>query len=59
MAKLVDSLPYTKNQLLPDLLGKVNDFVDILLKEKNVSGGIEEYEAAIKEIKDGIQTYRR
>jgi len=29
-------------QLSSDLLGEVNDFVDILLKEKNVSGGIEE-----------------
>jgi len=57
MAKSVDSLLIQKNQLPPDLLGEVNDFVDILLKEKNVSGRIEEYEAAIKEIKDGIQTY--
>jgi len=30
------------NQLSSDLFGEVNDFVDILLKEKNVSGGIEE-----------------
>jgi len=51
MTKSVDSLPYTKNQLPPDLLEEVNDFVDILLKEKNVSGSIEEYEEAIREIK--------
>ena len=30
------------NQLPSDLLGEVNDFVDIMLKEKNASGGIEE-----------------
>ena len=57
MVKSVDSLLIQKNQLPPDLLEKVNDFVDILLKEKNVGGSIEEYEEAIKEIKDGIQTY--
>ena len=58
MVKSVDSLLMQKiNQLPPDLLGRVNDFVDILLKEKNVSGSIEEYETAVKEIKDGIQTY--
>ena len=58
MAKSDDSLLMQKiNQLPPDLLGEVNDFVDILLKEKNVSGSIEEYETAVKEIKDGIQTY--
>jgi len=58
MVKSVDSLLIQKiSQLPPDLLGKVNDFVDILLKEKNVSGSIEEYEEEIKEIKDGIQTY--
>jgi len=45
------------NQLPPDLLEEVNDFVDILLKEKNLNGSIEDYEAAVKEIKNGIQTY--
>jgi len=58
MDKSVDCLLIQKiSQLPPDLLEKVNDFVDILLKEKNVGGSIEEYEEAIKEIKDGIQTY--
>jgi hypothetical protein len=58
MDKSVDCLLIQKiSQLPPDLLEKVNDFVDILLKEKSVGGSIEEYEEAIKEIKDGIQTY--
>lgn len=58
MDKSVDCLLIQKiSQLPPDLLEKVNDFVDILLKEKNVGGSILEYEAAIKEIKGGIQTY--
>ena len=39
------------NKLSPYLLEEVNDFVDILLKEKNVGGSIEKYEEAIKEIK--------
>jgi len=52
MAKSVNSLLIKKmNQLPPDLLEEVNDFVDVLLKEKNVSASIEEYEEAIKEIK--------
>jgi len=52
MAKSVDSSLIQKiDQLPPDLVEEVNDFVDILLKEKNVSGSIEEYEEAIKEIK--------
>ena len=52
MAKSVDSSLIQKiDRLPPDLVEEVNDFVDILLKEKNVSGSIEEYEEAIKEIK--------
>ena len=40
MVKSVDSLLIQKNQLPPDLRGKVNDFVDILLKEKILNGSI-------------------
>lgn len=51
MAKSLASLVIQKiNQLPPDLLKQVNDFVDVLLKEKKVSGSIEEYEEAIREI---------
>lgn len=58
MAKSVDSSLIQKiDQLPPDLVEEVNDFVDILLKEKNLNGSIEDYEAAVKEIKNGIQTY--
>jgi hypothetical protein len=52
MAKSLASLVIQKiNQLPPDLLEQVNDFVDVLLKEKKVSGSIEEYEEAIREIR--------
>ena len=52
MDKSVDSLIIQEiNHLPPDLLEEVNDFVNAFLKKQNVSGSIEEYEAAIKEKK--------
>ena len=51
MEKSLTSLVIQKiNQLPPDLVKQVNDFVDVLLRENKVSGSIEEYEEAIKEI---------
>ena len=38
------------NQLPPDLVKQVNNFVDVLLRENKVSGSIKEYEEALKEI---------
>ena len=51
MEKSLTNLVIQKiNQLPPDLVKQVNDFVDVLLRENKVSGSIEEYAEAIKEI---------
>jgi len=51
MEKSLTSLVIQKiNQLPPDLVKQVNDFVDVLLRENKVGGSIKEYEEAIKEI---------
>ena len=49
MEKSLTSLVIQKiNQLPPDLVKQVNDFVDVLLRENKVGGSIKEYEEAIK-----------